>query len=134
AIFGTGLRAPLAGMMETVVADVNGSGIPVVAIDLPTGLSADRAEPIGDCIRAAMTVTLAAPKVPLVLPPGETHAGSIVVADIGIPPEVIENLSGPRLELLTRESMRGVIHPRESESHKGDYGHVLLVAGSRGKT
>ena len=81
-----------------------------------------------------MTVTLAAPKLPLVLPPGESQAGNIVVADIGIPPEVIENLAGPRLELLTRESMREMIHPRESDSHKGDFGHVLIVAGSRGKT
>jgi len=134
AVFGTGLKAPLAGMMETVVADVNGSGIPVVAIDLPTGLSADHPDPIGDCIRATMTVTLAAPKLPLVLPTGEAQAGNVVVADIGIPPEVIENLSGPRLELLTRESMRALIHPRESDSHKGDFGHVLVIAGSRGKT
>jgi hydroxyethylthiazole kinase-like uncharacterized protein yjeF len=134
AIFGTGLKSPLGGMLETVAADVNASGIPVTAIDLPTGLSADHAEPIGDCIRAAMTVTLAAPKLPLVLPPGEARAGNIVVADIGIPPEVIENLAGPRLELLTRDAMRQVIHPRESDSHKGDYGHVLLVGGSRGKT
>ena len=134
AIFGTGLKAPLAGMMETVAADVNASLIPVTAIDLPTGLSADHAEPIGDCIRAAMTVTLAAPKLSLVLPPGEAKAGHIVVADIGIPPAVIENLAGSRLELLTRDSMRAVIHPREADSHKGDYGHVLLVAGSRGKT
>ncbi len=134
AIFGTGLKSPLAGMMETVAADVNASGIPVTAIDIPSGLSADHAEPIGECIRATMTVTLAAPKLPLVLPPGEAHAGSIVVADIGIPPEVIDNLSGPRIELLTREGMREIIHPRESDSHKGDYGHVLVVAGSRGKT
>ena len=134
AIFGTGLKSPLAGMMETVAADVNASGIPVIAIDMPTGLSADHAEPIGECIRAGMTVTLAAPKLPLVLPPGEAHAGSIVVADIGIPPEVIDSLAGPRLELLTREAMREIIQPRESDSHKGDYGHVLIVAGSRGKT
>ena len=134
AIFGTGLKSPLAGMMETVAADVNASGIPVIAVDLPTGLSADHAEPIGDCIRAGMTVTLAAPKVPLVLPPGEAQAGNIVVADIGIPPEVIDNLAGPRLELLTREGMREILQPRESDSHKGDYGHVLIVAGSRGKS
>ncbi len=134
AIFGTGLRSPLAGMMETVAADVNASGIPVVAVDLPSGMSADRAEPIGECIRASMTVTLATPKLPLVLPPGEAHAGSIVVADIGIPPEVIENLAGPRIELLTREGMREILQPRESDSHKGDYGHVLVIAGSRGKT
>ena len=134
AIFGTGLKSPLAGMLETVAADVNASGLPVVAIDLPSGLSADHAEPAGESIRAAMTVTLAAPKLPLVLPPGEANAGSIVVADIGIPPEVIDNLGGPRLELLTREAMRDLIHPRESDSHKGDYGHVLIIAGSRGKT
>ena len=134
AIFGTGLKSPLAGMLETVAADVNASGIPVVAVDLPTGLSADHAEPIGECIQAAMTVTLAAPKLPLVLPPGEAKAGNIVVADIGIPPEVLENLAGPRLELLTREGMREILQPRESDSHKGDYGHVLVVAGSRGKT
>src|SRR5213079_3198004 len=51
-----------------------------------------------------------------------------------IPPEVIENLAGPRLELLTRESMRAAITPREPDAHKGDFGHVLIVAGSRGKT
>jgi NAD(P)H-hydrate epimerase len=134
AIFGTGLKSPLAGMMETVAADVNASGIPVIAIDLPSGLSADHAEPIGECIRAAMTVTLAAPKLPLVLPRGEAQAGNIVVADIGIPPEVIDNLAGPSLQLLTRGAMREIIQPRESDSHKGDYGHVLIVAGSRGKT
>jgi hydroxyethylthiazole kinase-like uncharacterized protein yjeF len=134
AIFGTGLRSALTGMLETVAADVNASGIAVVAVDLPTGLSADRAEAIGECIRAAMTVTLAAPKLPLVLPPSESLAGSIVVADIGIPPEVLDNLPGPRLELLTREGMREILQPRESDSHKGDYGHVLVIAGSRGKT
>jgi NAD(P)H-hydrate epimerase len=134
AIFGTGLRSPLAGMMETVAADVNASGIPVVAVDLPTGLTADRPEPIGECIHANMTVTLAAPKLPLVLPPGEAFAGNIVVADIGIPPEVIDGVAGPRIELLTREGMREILQPRQSDSHKGDYGHVLVVAGSRGKT
>lgn len=134
AIFGTGLTSPLSGMLETVAADVNASGIPVVAVDLPSGLSADHAEPIGDCIRAHMTVTLAAPKLPLVLPSAEAHAGNIVIADIGIPPEVIDNLAGPRIELLTREGMRAAVHPREADSHKGDFGHVLIVAGSRGKT
>jgi hydroxyethylthiazole kinase-like uncharacterized protein yjeF len=134
AIFGTGLNAPLSGLLETVIADVNGSGIPVVAIDLPSGLSADSHEPIGDSIEAGMTVTLAAPKISLVLPPAETRAGDIVIADIGIPVEVIDQLEGARLELLTRASTRELIAPRAADSHKGDYGHVLIVAGSRGKT
>ena len=134
AIFGTGLNAPLSGLIESVVADVNASAIPVVAIDLPSGLSADSPDSIGPSIDAGLTVTLAAPKLPLVLPPGETHAGDIVIADIGIPADVLESLDGPRVELLTRASMRELIAPRTADSHKGDYGHVLVVAGSPGKT
>jgi len=134
AIFGTGLNAPLTGLMETVVADVNGAGIPVVAIDLPSGLSADSAEPIGDSIEAGLTVTLAAPKLPLILPPGETRAGDIVIADIGIPGGVLDAVDGPRVELLTRSGMRELVTPRVADSHKGDFGRVLVVAGSRGKT
>ncbi len=119
AIFGTGLNAPLSGLIESVVADVNASGIPVVAIDLPSGLSADSAEPIGPSIEAGLTVTLAAPKLPLVLPPAETRAGDIVIADIGIPGEVLESVDGPRVDLLTRGSMRELVTPRAADSHKG---------------
>jgi NAD(P)H-hydrate epimerase len=134
AIFGTGLNAPLTGLIESVAADVNASGIPVVAVDLPSGLSADRAEPIGASIDAGLTVTLAAPKLPLVLPPTETCCGDIVIADIGIPIGVIDALDGPHVELLTRAAMRESITPRTPDSHKGDYGSVLVVAGSMGKT
>jgi ADP-dependent NAD(P)H-hydrate dehydratase / NAD(P)H-hydrate epimerase len=134
AIFGTGLNAPLTGLIESVVADVNTSGIPVVSIDLPSGLSADSPYPTGPSIEAGLTVTLGAPKLPLVLPPGETRAGDIVIADIGIPGEIFESLDGPRVELLTRASMRELIAPRTADSHKGDYGRVLIVGGSLGKT
>ena len=134
AIFGTGLSAPVSGFIESVITDVNASGIPVVAIDLPSGLSADSAEPIGPSIEAGLTVTLAAPKLPLVLPPGETRAGDIVIADIGIPGDVLENVDGPRVHLLTRGSMRELLTPRAPDSHKGDYGRVLILAGSLGKT
>ncbi len=134
AIFGTGLNAPLSGLLETVVADVNGAGVPIVSIDLPSGLSADSHVPIGDSIEAGMTVTLGAPKLPLVLPPAETRAGDIVIADIGIPEEVFESLDGPRVELLTRAGIRQHLTPRAADSHKGDYGHVLVVAGSRGRS
>jgi len=134
AIFGTGLNAPLSGLIESVVADVNASGIPIVAIDLPSGLSADSPEPIGPSIEAGLTVTLAAPKLPLVLPPAEMRAGDIVIADIGIPGEVLDSVEGPRVDLLTRGSMRELITPRTADSHKGDYGRVLIVAGSLGKT
>jgi NAD(P)H-hydrate epimerase len=134
AIFGTGLTQALGGMLETVVADINASGIPIVSIDLPSGLSADTPHLVGDCIDATMTVTLAAPKLPLILPPGEAHAGDVVIADIGVPSEVIEGLDGPQIELLTREDVRPLLEPRVADSHKGDFGRVLVIAGSRGKT
>jgi hydroxyethylthiazole kinase-like uncharacterized protein yjeF len=134
AIFGTGLNTPVRGLIETVVADVNASGIAVVSIDLPSGMSADTPVAIGECIEADTTVTLGAPKLPLVLPPAEDRAGDIVIADIGIPAGIIDALDGPRLELLTRSGTRDLITPRAPDSHKGDYGHVLIVAGSTGKT
>jgi ADP-dependent NAD(P)H-hydrate dehydratase / NAD(P)H-hydrate epimerase len=134
AILGTGLHGRLNGFLETVVADVNDLGVPVVAIDVPTGLSADSHEIDGDAIEASMTVTLAAPKIPLVLPPADTHAGDLVIADIGIPSPLLDDIEGPYLELLTRERMRELVPMRAAESHKGDFGRILIVAGSFGKT
>ena len=69
--------------------------MPVVAIDLPTGVSADSHEVEGEAIEASMTVTLGAPKIPLVLPPADSHGGDLVIADIGIPSPVIDELDGP---------------------------------------
>src|SRR5688572_29692212 len=126
AIFGTGLKSPVAGMLETVIADVNASDIPIVSIDLPSGMSADTPHLPGDCVDAAMTVTLAAPKLPLVLPPAEARAGDVVIADIGIPYEVIDGVEGQHIELLTPEQLREVVEPRAADSHKGDFGRVTV--------
>jgi len=134
AIFGTGFKGPLAGWLETVVADLNSAPTPVVAIDLPSGLSADSQEVPGPAVHANLTVTLAAPKLPLVLPPAEALAGHLVIAEIGIPRGVVNELEGPWVELLTKENTRALIEPRSADSHKGDYGRVLVVAGSRGKS
>jgi hydroxyethylthiazole kinase-like uncharacterized protein yjeF len=134
AILGTGFRGQLTGLLETVVADVNAAGVPVVAIDLPTGLSADTAAVVGQAIEATMTVTLGAPKIPLIFPPADSHAGDLVIADIGIPSPVFDELEGEHLELLTREGVRELVPSRAAESHKGDFGRVLVVAGSIGRT
>src|SRR6476619_6729123 len=134
AIVGTGFHGSLTGLLETVVADVNGLGVPVVAIDLPTGVSADSHEVDGEAIEATMTVTLAAPKLPLILPPADAYGGDLVIADIGIPGSVIDELDGPWLELLTRERMRELVPARAADSHKGDFGRVLVIAGSVGRT
>ena len=134
ALFGTGLRDPLQGMLETVVADMNATGLPIVSVDLPSGLSADVHDVVGPTVQATVTVTLGAPKLPLILPPAERWAGELVVADIGIPQQIIDGLDGPRLELLTRDALRRLLQPRPADVHKGDMGRVLLVAGSPGTT
>jgi len=134
ALVGTGLKAPLAGLAETIVLDLNASDATVVSVDLPSGLSADEAAPIGPAVEAALTVTFGAPKLPLMLPPAEALAGSVVVADIGIPRTVIEDLPGPRVERLTPDDVRGLVRDRVPDAHKGDFGHALLASGSRGKS
>ncbi len=85
ALFGTGVNAPLSGLVESVVADLNSSTRPIVSIDLPSGLSADSPDIPGPAVHATLTVTLGAPKLPLILPPGEMLAGDLVIAEIGIP-------------------------------------------------
>jgi ADP-dependent NAD(P)H-hydrate dehydratase / NAD(P)H-hydrate epimerase len=134
AILGTGFRGQLSGLLETVVADVNALGVPVVSIDLPTGVSADTHTVEGTAIEASMTITLGAPKIPLVFPPADSHGGDLVIADIGIPLPVFDELEGDYLELLTRERMREIVPSRAADSHKGDFGRVLVIAGSVGRT
>ena len=134
ALFGTGLARPLEGHWLTVVADLNAAGVPIVSVDLPSGLSADATHLIGEAIDATLTVTLGAPKLPLLVTPAATRAGDVVVADIGIPDAVIVGLDGPRVEVLTRARARDLIVPRPDDFHKGDCGRVLIVGGSTGKT
>src|SRR6476469_3612594 len=127
AILGTGFHGHLSGLLETVVADVNGLGIPVVAIDLPTGVSADGHDVEGEAIEASMTVTLAAPKIPLVLPPADSFSGDLVIADIGIPLPLLDEVEGPYIELLTRERMRDLVPARAA--HLAAIGALRSGAG-----
>ena len=134
ALFGTGLTRGLAGHWETVVADIEKSGATIVSIDLPSGLSADEPGVIGKVVKATLTITLAAPKLPLLLAPASLRAGDVVVADIGIPTAVVDALPGPRVTVITRAWARRQVRPRHRDTHKGDYGRVLIAAGSPGKT
>ena len=134
AILGTGLNKPLDDFLAGVVGDINTWEMPVVSIDLPSGLSADDVNPIGEAVEADVTVTLAAPKASLLVPPAEAWAGDLVIADIGIPDFVVDDVPGDRLELLTPEEVSLLMPPRPTDSHKGDFGHVLVLGGSQGKT
>ncbi len=132
AILGTGLKGPVKGYLEEIIRDINNASADRVAVDIPSGLSGDTNELPGLCIQADATVTFACPKVPHVFLPAEAKVGEVYVADIGIPEEAVE-AEEVRLNLVEAEELSRYLPPRKVESHKGDYGHLLVVAGSKGK-
>ncbi|BDG06352.1 NAD(P)H-hydrate dehydratase [Anaeromyxobacter oryzae] len=136
AIFGTGLsRAPEGAFAEAIarIEAARVAGARVVAVDVPSGLSADTGRPLGPCVRADRTVTFAFQKRGLVLHPGPAWAGEVTVADIGIPPEAARRVP-VAAELLTEAEARLLVPPRAPDAHKGDAGRLLVIAGSPGKT
>ena len=137
ALLGTGLKKRPEGVIAFVIRDVNewaaGGGKPVVAVDIPSGLSSDNGETPWESVTAAVTVTFGAPKAGHVLPPACDRCGTLIVADIGIAASTIAS-AGTRLFLLEVADVRASYAPRSPASHKGNYGHVLVVAGSVGKT
>ncbi|HEX9940380.1 MAG TPA: NAD(P)H-hydrate epimerase, partial [Thermoanaerobaculia bacterium] len=135
ALFGTGLGRPLEGLFAQAVDAVNSLPAPCVAVDLPSGLSASQARPIGPHVKADLTVTFAAPKVAHVFPPAADAVGEMVVTDLGIPPRLVEDAEEEAgdLHLLMGEELADLLPEREPGTHKGDYGHALIVAGSPGK-
>jgi NAD(P)H-hydrate epimerase len=133
AILGTGIKSEVRGLFAEVITMLNASGLPIVAADIPSGLDTDKGTPLGVSIQAEMTVALAYPKLGEVIYPGVKYVGDLVVADIGIAPEAVAEVA-PRTELLDRETIRWLVPRREPDTHKGIYGHALIVAGSRGKT
>lgn len=133
AILGTGLTSPLRGFYREVISVVNASNIPVVAIDIPSGLSSDTGEVPGEHVKANLTVTFALPKRGQLLYPAAASVGDLVVADISIPPKVIEE-TDINVHLITEEMVQPILEPRDPSAHKGLFGHILVIGGSAGKT
>jgi NAD(P)H-hydrate epimerase len=135
ALLGTGVTRPVEGLYRTVIEGVreNCPDATVLSVDLPSGLAADNPALIGPAIQADLTVTFTALKHCLVFPPAHRLAGDIVVVDIGNPPEL---LAAPehQLHLISVEEFPAVLHRRSEDTHKGGYGRVLVVGGSRGKS
>ncbi len=136
AVLGTGLRAEPVGLPALAIGALRArfeAGVPVVAVDLPSGLPSDSGACDWPSVRATLTVTFAAPKRCHVLPPACDALGELRVAGIGIPAEAVA-ASGPSLFLLEDEDAAGAFPLRMPGAHKGEFGHVLIVAGSIGKT
>lgn len=132
ALFGTGLTRPLAGLAARAVRGVAKSTRDVVSADLPSGLSSDSGALLGPCVRASLTVAFGAPKLCHALPPASNYCGRVVVRDIGIPREMLRP-ARPAPEWVEVSDARGSLPRREREAHKGDFGRLAILAGSRGK-
>ncbi|HXG91194.1 MAG TPA: NAD(P)H-hydrate dehydratase [Blastocatellia bacterium] len=137
AIFGTGLARPAAGLFEEAIQFINQlrNDLPIISVDIPSGVASDSSELIGPAVRAHLTVTFTAPKIGNILPPASDYSGELVVAPIGSPDELINN-SGSRLNLVERGDVQAWLAAsrRSAHANKGDVGKVLVIAGSRGKT
>jgi NAD(P)H-hydrate epimerase len=136
AIFGTGLGRPPEGPFASAIAAIEAAraaGASVLAVDVPSGLSADTGRPLGPCVRADRTVTFAFPKRGLAVHPGLGLAGDVTVVDIGIPPEAARRVP-VSCELLTELDARALLPARPPDAHKGDAGRLLVIAGAPGKT
>ncbi|MBI2413932.1 MAG: NAD(P)H-hydrate dehydratase [Deltaproteobacteria bacterium] len=133
AIFGTGLRSDVEGVAAVLIDFVNGLDKTVVAVDIPSGIDAGSGRILGRAIKASFTVTMAMPKVGLVLYPGRDYAGPFEIVDIGAPRGLIDD-TDIKYNLITAEMLRGILKPRRPDTHKTTYGHLLVLAGSPGMT
>ena len=133
AILGTGTKNQVGGLFADAITLMNVSGLPIVAVDIPSGMDSDSGRTLGVAIQAEMTVALGYPKLGEVIHPGLAQAGELVVGDIGIDSRALAEVA-PQIELLDRESVGWLVPRRQADSHKGSYGHLLVVAGARGKT
>lgn len=129
ALFGTGLSRPVEGAAAALIGLVNASGLPVVAVDIPSGLHGETGRVLGAAIRADETVTFHRMKPGLLLRDGPRHAGRITVAPILIP-AAYGTQEG--LHCLTPNDIPALLPPRPTDAHKGHFGRVVILAGSVG--
>lgn len=133
ALFGTGFKGVPREPLASLISMVNKAGSPVLAVDIPSGMEADTGRVHGECIKAAVTVTMGMPKIGLYLNPGSDHTGEVVVGDISFPPQ-LKSEDGGGFYLVDEQLVAGVLPSRLPTQHKGDFGHVVVIGGTRGYT
>ena len=132
ALFGTGLRTTVSGIYCEAIELMNASGRPIIAVDIPSGIHGTTGLVLGVAVRAYRTVSFACAKLSHVLYPGADYTGRLVVADIGIPLQLVETAAG--FDFLNEETVQPLLQRRDRQAHKGNFGHCLIIAGSTGKT
>ena len=129
AILGIGIRGELAQSLASCVAQINQLGLPVVSLDVPTGLDSDTGHVESAAIHAALTVTFIAAKVGLFTGQGPAFSGNVVVADLGVADCLPSELGLPT---LSDQDIQPLLRQRRRDAHKGDHGHVLVIGGDYG--
>ena len=134
AVFGTGLQSDVRGLPASAVELINQVAAPVVAIDIPSGIDASTGRVCGCVVRANLTVSFDHPKIGHISQPGALYVGDLEVVDIGIPVGNRPSEVVPRAWMIDATAARTLLPDRPSFGHKGQFGHLLVVAGSTGKT
>lgn len=137
-LFGSGINRPVEGLAAALIRHINASGARVVAIDLPSGLFPEDngsllSEPDPAIVRAAYTLTFEMPFLSFFFPASAPYIGGWEVVPIGLSQDYIDSSDSP-YSLINRSLIAPLLLPRPVFSHKGHFGHALLVAGSYGKT
>ena len=133
ALLGTGIKGSVEGELAEVIKAVNENDCPIIAVDVPSGLDADTGKVEGACVKATLTVTFALPKFGLMVYPGAEYVGELIVADIGMPRQVMAaddvQVSATQAADVARWLPARV---NGRDSNKGQFGHVTVFAGSGG--
>ena len=129
ALFGIGLSRPVSGQALEAIELMNASGVPIISVDIASGVDADTGKILGEAVQAEKTVTFSMAKPGHFTAPGCTCCGRLEIRQIGIPPEMLQ---GCGVSAITREDVR--IPPRPPLAHKGDFGKLLVIGGSVGYT
>lgn len=129
AILGTGIKGEVKGINRDLIEFINTVDKPVVSVDIPSGLNSDTGRPMGVAVNSDITVTFGYPKIGEVIYPGVEYTGRLVVADIGYPVRIIKEIN-PAGRLTTGDELP-LIRKRGRNTHKGNYGHVLVIGGSK---
>ncbi len=133
ALFGTGFTGVSGEPLSSLIRSVNEADTPVLAVDIPSGMGADTGFVAGECIKAIKTVTMGLPKVGLYLDPGAQYTGDVVLGDISFPPGLKSKEDGSYY-LIDREIVSSIFPRRLATQHKGDFGHVMVIGGTKGYT
>ncbi len=133
AIFGTGLNTTVKGIANEVIRVVNKVKRKIISVDIPSGISGDTGKILGIAIRATKTVAYQLPKIGNLTAPAIEYNGELLICPIGIPQDAIQK-SQYEAKLITEKTLKDILPIRDLNSHKGDYGRALMIAGSRGMT